>query len=575
MEFKNITSFDEFKKLNEELGDIENTTSFSQSLLGRGLISLFKLFKKGVDYVRLEYFKRKLENELAAGVLRYYNEYFGKSEKSEREEKKEEIGSGKKGSDGKVIGKKAKIAEVEQIKELQKIEDPIVVYAQFGFVKGEDNEGNKGVVFVKTDNVDNPYDKKSEDELINYIDDFIKKGGNKDRLKEFLDTLIKNGVCVFYVKLCNKLKEIFKTSTSVAIVPKTNTSLTKDNYTYNDFFEFVNERAGDTLNKTVGYRKPIGEEDLNWDILKDKGKLKELVAWYTDNTPYKPMGTTDDDDDRYRSRSSTSSTMTLGDYRKQGATNMVNKPAVAAIQDSVQGIIYHKETPVSSMMYPGKGGGLKEEETSMAKRWRVIVNDVLSQYKFFLNVDDINPLKLEKLDPRGTETTKLFSRELTEDIGSTTKSLEDKDKVIEYFSSDDKLDYKSSKDRNLDIVGDKDKPIIILYRKKFDPILLYRIDKSNKIYIATLLPKNKYFDNKEIFKDFGDKLTIQVIDPDKDKDITNPIISKDKYDRDRELNVHISNGKGKEGDIILKYNYYDILIGIDDNIREKKLNLRK
>ena len=72
---KNITSFSEFKKMYEAAGETgteySNNTGFSQSLVGRATIGLFKLIKRGIDEVQLEYFKRKLENEYFAGVLRY------------------------------------------------------------------------------------------------------------------------------------------------------------------------------------------------------------------------------------------------------------------------------------------------------------------------------------------------------------------------------------------------------------------------------------------------------------------------------------------------------------------------
>ena len=51
--------------------EYSNNTGFSQSLVGRATIGLFKLIKRGIDEVQLEYFKRKLENEYFAGVLRY------------------------------------------------------------------------------------------------------------------------------------------------------------------------------------------------------------------------------------------------------------------------------------------------------------------------------------------------------------------------------------------------------------------------------------------------------------------------------------------------------------------------
>jgi hypothetical protein len=73
MKLKNIISFSRFRKTYESSipSDFSNTTGFSQSLVGRGLFSLIRYFKKGINLGRLEYLKRKLENEYFAGWLRF------------------------------------------------------------------------------------------------------------------------------------------------------------------------------------------------------------------------------------------------------------------------------------------------------------------------------------------------------------------------------------------------------------------------------------------------------------------------------------------------------------------------
>jgi CxxC motif-containing protein len=73
MDLKNISSFDNFKKVFEQSipTEFSNSTRFSQSLVGRGLFSIFRYFKQSIDIGRLEYLKRKLENEYFAGWLRF------------------------------------------------------------------------------------------------------------------------------------------------------------------------------------------------------------------------------------------------------------------------------------------------------------------------------------------------------------------------------------------------------------------------------------------------------------------------------------------------------------------------
>lgn len=74
MDFRNITPFNRFRKTFEEVvaGDeFSNKTGFAESLVGRGIFSIFRYIKQGIDMIRLEYLKRKLENEYFAGFLRF------------------------------------------------------------------------------------------------------------------------------------------------------------------------------------------------------------------------------------------------------------------------------------------------------------------------------------------------------------------------------------------------------------------------------------------------------------------------------------------------------------------------
>lgn len=73
MELKNITSYDHFRRVYEgSLPDeFKNTTGFRQSLVGRAVFGIFRYFKKGINLGRLEFYKRRLENEYFAGLLRF------------------------------------------------------------------------------------------------------------------------------------------------------------------------------------------------------------------------------------------------------------------------------------------------------------------------------------------------------------------------------------------------------------------------------------------------------------------------------------------------------------------------
>jgi hypothetical protein len=74
MELRNITPFKNFRKIFEEVNmpnEFSNNTGFRESLVGRALFGILRYFKKGIQLGKLEYYKRKLENEYFAAILRF------------------------------------------------------------------------------------------------------------------------------------------------------------------------------------------------------------------------------------------------------------------------------------------------------------------------------------------------------------------------------------------------------------------------------------------------------------------------------------------------------------------------
>jgi len=73
MDLKNITPFEEFKKILEASvpNEFSNNTGFKESLVGRAVFGILRYFQKGINLGKLEYYKRKLENEYLAGFLRF------------------------------------------------------------------------------------------------------------------------------------------------------------------------------------------------------------------------------------------------------------------------------------------------------------------------------------------------------------------------------------------------------------------------------------------------------------------------------------------------------------------------
>lgn len=78
MKLKNITNFDDFKKLKSnskilEAREFVNNTGWNESLLGRAVNNLFssigKLFKKGFAIGSFTYLKNQMIKEYLKGVI--------------------------------------------------------------------------------------------------------------------------------------------------------------------------------------------------------------------------------------------------------------------------------------------------------------------------------------------------------------------------------------------------------------------------------------------------------------------------------------------------------------------------
>jgi len=89
----------------------------------------------------------------------------------------------------------------------------------------------------------------------------------------------------------------------------------------------------------------------------------------------------------------------FNDKTRELSTNEVNKNAIIRIQQGVAKIIYHvTKTPDNVGINPGTGGGVTETPTSLMNPWKKKVETVKSQFRMYLNVDQIDPFVVNVSD---------------------------------------------------------------------------------------------------------------------------------------------------------------------------------
>lgn len=613
-----------YSNINEAYDDYANRTGFHESLIGRASMSILKLFKKGVDFVRLQYFKRRLENELAAGVIRFYDTNQEETEINTREKESDEENNSKskincndiltdqqKNSMVKINSTIEKLDDCDQIVKIKELYTNIVSeYKRLFRVVSDINTklisasgSNKSTLISNRNNVAcrmTEYEKmihkleiKLEDcgentdkkvkeleatkvkllssgemlqlpqhdqKILNggkhplvkvgdfefyknkIVDTKNNRVGNEDLMIETLKKIKVNEKTIsafksFYEKIFphrekfpkiySYLNKVIKDYESVDTDYEdvTDRKLLKSNESFG--YDIIYEKAGSITNKKIGYRKPIGEDQLDWDLLKDKEKVAKMIEFYMDKEK--------------------------GAERRKNATDLVNKPAIAAIQNAVENIVYHKETPVSNKMYPGRGGGTSNQETSMAKIWRNMVNNILADYKFFLNVDEVNPFNLDRI--KNNSTVKMYSKDMIDNMKDNTKYVK--------FASKVDMDEKSKLSDEL-----KDKDIYLVGGDYY--FILKKIGKVNGKYLfkfsKNMYPVSNIMD--------GDDKENKNVSSFQFTGLCNPSIIKN-YDKKKTLKIDMYNPSTRSDMGTTTFDYYACIISNKNNMQltetDKKL----
>jgi len=417
--FVNVTSFNDFKKLNEASipSEFGNKTGFSESLVGRGLFSIIRYFKMGIDMGRLEYMRRKLENEYFAGWLRF------------------------------CATKSINIQTGEMAEEVKEPESQGEYDVQSSAPQGQ-NEMEYPVIcdlLHKDYTHNNPPDSLQylKEQFGPYLEDLKE---SKDSLSgeelddvEFMITEIE-----MYISYCDKkiaINTIFTKLEHYRSISQTSFSEDEINNILSDLDKIQQFLNGDAK-KCKTYKLTDNEKNIinflltcESDAIKNKcGEINSLIT--NEGLKYHNYEMLNEElsgtgipiarilGDKLNTAASTggtSKTVTTKEYLKSinidtvdqinfkacaelwkkhpewrdEVAKLVSLEGVKYVQYAVSRIIYRvKKTPTSTGITPEKGGGVnREEDSSLRTLWEKKVEKVKGEWIYFINLEDY------KLDP--------------------------------------------------------------------------------------------------------------------------------------------------------------------------------
>lgn len=397
----NITTFEDFKKLYEDIGtEFSNSVGFTESLVGRATFGLINLVRMGINRVLLEYFGRRLENEYLAGVLRYC--------------------------------KKANI-------NLKDPQPPSVIQSQEQGTTSEENE----IYLIAQEILKIRFDVPSYEVLLDDTILMIDSGLTQLQNAGLTGSTQEQDFNLIKTKLIPDVKTINDKITILNGLITTNTPPSATNVpdinTIKTTIEDIKTISFTTPPPvTLQYKLTDSEKNvisgLTSTSVTDRAVLDPLEAILVENMKYEisEMIT-----EKVTSGGGTSLTFILGDeistegvdqfLKKQGvnnleevnwvqlakiytdkmktaSTNEVNKDAVIRIQQGVSPKIFHKTpTPKGKGLTPGTGGGVSDQPTALYNPWQKKVQKVKSEFRQFLNVEEVDPFKLKLSDYSGKD----------------------------------------------------------------------------------------------------------------------------------------------------------------------------
>jgi len=399
---RNITSFGEFKKMNEgvDIGtEFSNTTKLKDSLVGQAVSGIFGLIKNGIDAIRLEYFKKKLENEYFAGVLRYC--------------KTKNIDLKNPQPPPLVSGNTDSNPAQNEIVEIKND----ILLLRFN-VTGWNTSLNAVTIAINGEIGSIPTGTTLHDDfelirdklipdIININQKFLDLNtGNTTTLDSNLD-IIKSTISDINTLTLNSIsppdrlkyllsqeeKDIlaFLVTSLEVVYPVIRNKVLVENHNFEDYNlinEKINNDSGDGICFILG--DELSEKGVK-NFLKDQG-VDEIIG--KNGIKFKQLASIFDD------------------KMKSEATNSVNKNAIYRIAASVSNIITEKKSN-------SKKGTTKGDPTGFMSSWQKKVSDVKGEFSKFLNVDEIDPITMKGLtaftqNPKNTADINVDSTKLKE-----------------------------------------------------------------------------------------------------------------------------------------------------------------
>lgn len=449
MGLQNITSYKNFRRTFEASGvpdEFTNKTGFSESLVGRAMFGILRYFKKGINLGKLEYYKRRLENEYFAGILRFcanmdIDLLTGEGSSSGTT-------SNIENNDNTVPEEEETICDILSIDytqtdykvKLQKYIDDFVsdISALNLILPTLDPNTQSDIISESQDGIEQATKwKKCAEEKIKICDLFTSLTGVTDvTLLEPALTKIQDFLNSDDAKLCSVykgtdaektfLKDLESTLTGTPTdITRVKDILVNNIYPLLESYNYlIEEKITSGINKFVSINQILGDQLT----LSGSTPMKvNIFKWL------KNKGIEDANKINWVQLEKTFSS---NKGYKEGASNMVNKEGIRQIQYAVSRIIFHiTKTPDTLGINPGKGGAVEyKEDTSLRTSWEKKVEFVKGEFKNFLLVDEtLDPFVIQNI------TDRYRDRDKTESYG--VRNMEG---VVSALSSSITIDSKSS-----------------------------------------------------------------------------------------------------------------------------------
>jgi len=512
MKLKNITSFNEFIfEANDIPEEFSNKTKFSESLVGRGIFSLLRYLKQGIDALRLEYLKQKLENEYFAGVLRFcaVKEIDLKTGSTPTKDS----GGGGGGGASTNIKYKCELLNVDYTDTSNTLQDIIKYVDDFfvsvptgvtpGFFTPEEEEVLNE---MKRDKTTGDYKIKVNAIFKDLNDTYVPNAEtgsdftteeaaiNKhlDDIKAYLDWIKTNDICPTY-KLTDNEKEVINKMNkcnNVEVKKRCDDIITKINESFYFHYDkkenyLINEKLSGkisslTIEQILGdclatNSKNISKVNLREYLAKQDIHKVEDIAWDALTTVWSKNES----------------------YQKE-ATSYINKESVVNIQYAASRFIYRiKKTPTYQGITPSSGGKtLWDEDSSLKHVWEKKVQSVRSNWQYFFIMSEVDPFVILNYQDA---------------LRKRDSALDGYKKGVETFTRDVVITSEYSS-YGLKLVGECPKPPNLGQNQQ----VLASVSMSNKIYYLVFelnanvgqgLTAYKYIGNINLDKLKDDKIT--------------------------------------------------------------------